>query len=273
MPYVRKPFNPLTPTPNQVITELNQANENFDILAQAFMSNNPETFIVKNADKVDGFHASTIPAPNTIPVAGADGKITLDWLPDSVLGGSGGGGFRRIDMTNATSDYDLQVGEEAYYVLHLNAHGGNRPLRIIISGSLYQLICVSINPAGVGATFPDLWPNNTTYSSTIEPFRLTVAEFDWLYERINIRKRLFTRFRFDDPTAFQGSAYLMTALIYTRLGRKSILFSQVRFSTWYPELYYCGYVWKDDVAWTSLGTIVNNSSIPNSYYISIRRLE
>jgi hypothetical protein len=75
MGYVRRPFNPLTPTPNQVITELNQANENFDILARAFVSDNPETFKVKqalnsdnavNSDTVDGFHASLTPQPNTI---------------------------------------------------------------------------------------------------------------------------------------------------------------------------------------------------------------
>jgi hypothetical protein len=34
-----------------------------------------------NADKVDGYHASKTSNPNTIPVAGDDGKLSVDWLP------------------------------------------------------------------------------------------------------------------------------------------------------------------------------------------------
>jgi hypothetical protein len=34
-----------------------------------------------NADKVDGFDASQTPAPNTIPVADDNGKISINWLP------------------------------------------------------------------------------------------------------------------------------------------------------------------------------------------------
>ena len=35
---------------------------------------------VGDADKVDGFHASQTPAPNTIPVANNTGKLAADWL-------------------------------------------------------------------------------------------------------------------------------------------------------------------------------------------------
>lgn len=34
-----------------------------------------------NADKVDGYHASKVSNPNTIPVADAAGKLSVDWLP------------------------------------------------------------------------------------------------------------------------------------------------------------------------------------------------
>ena len=37
-----------------------------------------------NADTVDGFHASQTPAPNTIPVADNNGKISIDWLPEEI---------------------------------------------------------------------------------------------------------------------------------------------------------------------------------------------
>jgi hypothetical protein len=50
MPYTRRPFQPETPYANQVSIELNKANDNFDILAQAFVSDNPETFKMKNAE-------------------------------------------------------------------------------------------------------------------------------------------------------------------------------------------------------------------------------
>jgi len=66
MPYNRRPLNPLTPFVNQVVVESNAVNENFEILANAFVSNNPETYKVKEADTVDGFHASLTPIANTI---------------------------------------------------------------------------------------------------------------------------------------------------------------------------------------------------------------
>ncbi len=89
MSYVRRPFNPLLPTSNQVVNELNQANENFDILANAFQGGDPATGVVLNAvnsqysqdaDKVDGFHASLTPAPYVIPVADSAGKLSVDWF-------------------------------------------------------------------------------------------------------------------------------------------------------------------------------------------------
>jgi hypothetical protein len=87
-----------------------------------------------NADKVDGFDASQTPAPNTIPVALPTGKLDIDWLPDGI----GGYGYRRIDLTNATTDYNLQLGEEAYYAWNTSTRT-SLPLRIQVSGRLYQL--------------------------------------------------------------------------------------------------------------------------------------
>jgi len=80
MPYTRRPFQPETPYANQVSIELNKANDNFDILAQAFVSDNPETFKVKNSDKLDGFDASLTPQANTIPISKNDGKLDDGWL-------------------------------------------------------------------------------------------------------------------------------------------------------------------------------------------------
>jgi len=37
-----------------------------------------------NADKLDGYDASQTPSANTIPVAGADGKLDKGWLPVTI---------------------------------------------------------------------------------------------------------------------------------------------------------------------------------------------
>ncbi len=271
MGYRNRPFNPLAPTPNQVITELNHANENFDILAQAFLSNNPETFIVKNADKVDGFHASTTPTPNTIPVAGADGKIALGWLPDDVFGG---GGFKSIDLTSATSDYELQPGEEAVYHLQV-VHNVSFPLKISVVGGLYELFIVSFENFENKGAYPVLYPNNMAYnttSSSLYPFRLTMHSIDGLYGRF------FYRWSSSNVLHFgldgQGYMRLLHAYINTAFGRYSVFFKRLDYLDEFPSLYYGGFVWVNAPAWTSLGTIlplsVSNSN--DEWRIIVRRL-
>jgi len=84
MPYKNKPFNYFGASPYQVRIDLENANNNFDILANAFKNNNPDTGIVKEALKLDGFIPSQTPQPNAIPVSYDNGKIDLDWLPDDL---------------------------------------------------------------------------------------------------------------------------------------------------------------------------------------------
>jgi hypothetical protein len=85
MPYKNKPFNYFGASPYQVRIDLEAANLNFDILANAFINNTPDAGIVKQADTLDGFHASQIPQPNTIPASDRNGKIRSDWLYASQL--------------------------------------------------------------------------------------------------------------------------------------------------------------------------------------------
>ena len=75
MPYTRRPFNYTGTLPNQVQNDLELADDNFDILAQAFVNNDPASGVAKNADMVDGFHASQTPAPNVILPLDANGRI------------------------------------------------------------------------------------------------------------------------------------------------------------------------------------------------------
>jgi hypothetical protein len=158
MGYERRPFNPTTPYPNQVVVELNKANDNFDLLGQAFVSDNPETLKVKNADTVDGFHASQTPTANTIPVALPNGKLDIGWLPVGI------DGYRRVDLTGATSDYMLQVGEEAI-INFTNAM--SVPLRIETSQNrLYEIFLQFSVNLNLLNQFTYLNPNNTTYASS-----------------------------------------------------------------------------------------------------------
>ena len=75
MPYTRRPFNYTGTLPNQVENDLGLADDNFDILAQAFVNDDPASGVVKNADMLDGFHASQTPAPNVILPLNANGRI------------------------------------------------------------------------------------------------------------------------------------------------------------------------------------------------------
>ncbi len=86
MPYNTTPFNYYGTSSTQIRDDLAKANDNFSILASAFVSNDPTTGIVNNSnyannsDKVDNFHASQTPTPNTIPVADSFGKLPSMWL-------------------------------------------------------------------------------------------------------------------------------------------------------------------------------------------------
>jgi len=75
MAYTNRPFNFTGTLFNQIQNDLELANDNFDILAQVFVNNDPVTGIVKNADMLDGFHVSQTPAPNVIVPLNANGRI------------------------------------------------------------------------------------------------------------------------------------------------------------------------------------------------------
>lgn len=171
MAYTRRPFNPLSPYVNQVVVEFNQANDNFDTLAKAFQNDDPTTFIVKralqsdtasfaqNADTVDGYHVSTTPAPHVIVPLDANGVLDLSatYVRSNVYT------FRRVDLTNATSDYMLQVGEEAYISF---SNTTSVPLRIAThNGTYYEFHLVCTNVSGEAASRIFMYPNNTTYSN------------------------------------------------------------------------------------------------------------
>jgi hypothetical protein len=259
MPYTRRPFQPETPYVNQVSIELNKANDNFDILAQAFVSDNPETFKVKNADKLDDYNASLTPAPNVIVPLNAEGILDLSatYVKSNVYT------FRRVNLTGATSDYELQVGEEAYIEF---SNATTVLLRIATSsGTLYEVDLVSSNTGGTSGAndWPVfLNPNNTIYSNAFMYSQIYVRSEGLGYNYIN-----YSGFRI-------GHAFSQVRCVIMNFTQiKSIIghYNSWGVTTSYPWLFTFVTNWRDTTTpWTSLGTIVFPQ--PTSGYILIRRL-
>lgn len=81
MSYSNNLFNYYGKEKRQYRLDLDKANNNFTILANAFKDNNPDTGILKNTDTLNGYHASQIPQPNTIPASYDTGKLDVGWFP------------------------------------------------------------------------------------------------------------------------------------------------------------------------------------------------
>jgi hypothetical protein len=83
MAYNLAPFRPAATDPDTIPVDLNNANNDFTILGQCFVSNDPTTAKAKDSDKVDGIDSSQLARVDTIPTftGGRDvavgGKINL----------------------------------------------------------------------------------------------------------------------------------------------------------------------------------------------------
>jgi hypothetical protein len=301
MSYTSRPFNYTGTLPNQVQNDLNLANDNFDILGQAFLNNDPSSKPIKravyigatppagavastlwfdtsvtppvlkvyngtnwqlvsssNADTVDGFHASLTPAPNTIVPLDANGILDLSgtYVKSNVYT------FRRVNLTNATSDYMLQVGEEAI-INFTNAT--SVPLRIATqSGTYYEMdVVVSNNVSTSGGTPREVFlnPNNTLYSnafSYVEIFRNNSG----FYSTIHIYSAFRLGWAIGDIRVF----------IINFTTHKSIKGIDMQTGTSEaPVVHLHATSWNDTTtAWTSLGTITFPQA--TSGYILVRRL-
>jgi hypothetical protein len=270
MGYTPNPFNYTGTLPNQVQNDLQLVNDNFNTLAQAFVGNDPTTGKVKNtnnadnADKVDGFHASLTPAPNVIVPLDSNGVLNLSatYVKSNVYT------FRRVDLTGATSDYFLQVGEEA--IINFT-NTTSVPLRIATqSGTLYNLYIYLSSPSFaqgngiVGSAF--LSPNNINYT---DAFYKSGALWDSSGNGAAYGGVI---------SAFEliGNCYPANcfSIIYNELKHKSTTSISVHAgvsSTNYARWQHVNCVWNDyTTQWTSLGTITFPTS--SSGYILVRRL-
>jgi hypothetical protein len=121
MGYTNTPFDYTGNLDNQVQNDLDLANENFDILAQAFVNNDPTTGKVKNADTVDGFHASQTPQANTIPVADSSGKLDPEWLPS--ISSIGSISFNQVEFTTSGT-WQVPFGVNKIFIIAVAGGGG-----------------------------------------------------------------------------------------------------------------------------------------------------
>jgi len=210
------------------------------------------------ADTVDGFHASQTPTANTIPVALPTGKLDIGWLPDGIRSG------RRVDLTGATNDYELQVGEEAIIRF---TDATSVPLRIATGNDrLYEIFLQFSVSLNLHDLFVYLNPNNTTYTSSFSHVAgawNSGGSQGWMaYTESDLGFRLFsqtphsyiildtTRRILRGSTGFElgGNEY------HARVGHG------VFASKWHSNL----------VSWTSLGTFSFATTM--SGYILVRRL-
>jgi hypothetical protein len=212
-----------------------------------------------NADTVDGFDTSQTPAPNVIVPLDANGVLDLSatYVRSNVYT------FRRVDLTNATSDYMLQVGEEAYISF---SNTTSVPLRIATqSGTYYEchLVCSNTGGTSGGANAPVyLNPNNTTYSNSflyVEVYRNTS----------NLGSNYFTYSAFRVGAVFTSSVFYVTNFVQYKNVKG--IYDEYGLSYDYPGLIIFSTDWRDTTTlWTSLGTITFPQS--SSGYILVRRL-
>jgi hypothetical protein len=211
---------------------------------------------VSFADTVDGLHASQTPGPNVILPLNADGILDLSatYMKSNVYT------FRRVDLANATSDYELKVGEEAI-INFTNAT--SVPLRIATgSGRLYEIFLqFSVN---LNLNFTFLYPNNTSYASSFSHTSYywnsgTGAQSSWVgYTTVADAFNLFS---------FTPHSYII--LETTRRTLKG--FVSYEFGDMHVGYGIFASKWHSNLAtWTSLGTFIFPTSM--SGYILVRRL-
>ena len=171
--------------------------------------------------------------------------------------------FKRIDLTEATEDYFLKVGEEAYISF---SNVTQVPLRIATQdGTYYEMHIIPANTGGTGGGTSApiyLYPNNTTYSGAFyfaQPYR-SAGSFGADYTQLN---------------AFRvGWSFICnTSWITNRTQYKNIrsVASSYGVSGTFPASGAGSTDWRDTTTeWTSLGTVVFPQSTTGE--ILVRRL-
>jgi len=174
--------------------------------------------------------------------------------------------FRRVDLTNATEDYFLKVGEEAYISF---SDATEISLRIATeAGTYYQLLLILSDQGGTSGGSGDilyLYPNNTSYTNQFVGAHIT---------RYNPTGGYYTNW-WATNKAFWLSHPYCNGFYYITNGAvrelRGIVDTYGR-DTAYPCLRLIASTWRNNTTpWTILGTVV--SPVPISGEILVRRLK
>jgi hypothetical protein len=218
---------------------------------------------VTNSDKLDGFHANLTPSANVIVPLNTDGILDLSdtYVKSSMFK------LNWKDLTNATEDYALSIGETAYISF---SNTNTVSLHIATSnGTFYELNLLCSNNIGTsGATSGaiKLKPNNTTYTDAFRRRQLYVnsASTSVGYNVVN-----------DDDTfaigfAFSDSSVLISNFTTSKTVRCNII--KWGLTDDIATLILSASSWVDTTtAWTSLGTITFPQNTTGK--ILVRRLK
>jgi len=235
-------------------------NTNENNFLKYFDGSNWQNVKVPFADTVDGFHASQTPAPNVIVPLDTNGILDLNatYVKSNVYT------FRRVDLTNASSDYMLQVGEEAI----VNFDNINSvPLHIATqSGTYYEMRIVNSNMYATsggngGSVF--LLPNNTWYNTVFKRSSI------FRYSASSSSEYSYVE-GFTCGTAYTHSiSYVVN---YTQYKNLINYFDSYGVNIYSPLLYITSIDWEDTTTtWTSFGTITFPQQA--SGYVLVRRLK
>jgi len=170
--------------------------------------------------------------------------------------------FKRIDLTNATEDYFLKVGEEAYISF---SNVTQVPLHIATQdGTYYEMHIIPANTGGMsgGTGLIYLYPNNTTYSNAFY-----YANFGCRSTGLGYAYQLLHAFRIG--VGFSCT----TAWITNRTQYKNVheIYDIYGINDSYPLAVVSSTDWRDTTTpWTSLGTVVFPQA--SSGEILVRRL-
>jgi len=206
------------------------------------------------------YGSSTQVAQITFDVSGK--AVQVSNVPISILSSSSSG--NRVDLTNVITDFNLQVGQEAYIAFN---NVTSVPLHIATTQGLY-LIDIVQQYYNTSTSY-DLLPNNTTYSqnfyevAAVTSYTTTGSWYDTFTQRTD----LLNDFNIENGT-------LMKLTISTITTNKVLYWEGYSYGTsTYPYSYQVGAsIWKNNTtAWTSLGTITFPQ--PMSGYILVRRLQ
>jgi hypothetical protein len=129
MAYNSTPFRPSSTDPDTIPVDLNNANTDFTLLGQCFVSNDPTTAKAKDSDKVDGIDSTQLARVDTVPkfTGGSSGSegggIQLAKPPTTTLLGDVtidvNSSSRRVFSTNSKSQSSgYQVNFENFSKIH-----------------------------------------------------------------------------------------------------------------------------------------------------------